>query len=79
MNDQTIDKMKTMKLYGMLQTFRTSLENQSNTSLTTDEFISMLVQAEWDERYNRKLDRSLKKARFRYKAAIEQIFLNGSV
>lgn len=73
MNDQTIDKMKTMKLYGMLQTFRTSLENQSNTSLTTDEFISMLVQAEWDERYNRKLDRSLKNARFRYKAAIEQI------
>ncbi len=73
MNDQTIDKMKTMKLYGMLQTFRTSLENQSNTNLTTDEFISMLVQAEWDERYNRKLDRSLKNARFRYKAAIEQI------
>lgn len=73
MNDQTIEKMKTMKLYGMLQTFRTSLENQSNTSLTTDEFISMLVQAEWDERYNRKLDRSLKNARFRYKAAIEQI------
>jgi DNA replication protein DnaC len=73
MNDQTIDKMKTMKLYGMLHTFRTSLENQSNTSLTADEFISMLVQAEWDERYNRKLDRSLKNARFRYKAAIEQI------
>ena len=68
-----MEKMKTMKLYGMLQTFRTSLENQSNTSLTTDEFISMLVQAEWDERYNRKLDRSLKNARFRYKAAIEQI------
>lgn len=73
MNEQTIDKMKTMKLYGMLQTFRTSLENQSNTSLTQDEFIAMLVQAEWDERYNRKLDRSLKNARFRYKAAIEQI------
>lgn len=73
MNDQTIDKMRTMKLYGMLQTFRTSLENQTHSNLTTDEFISMLVQAEWDERYNRKLDRSLKNARFRYKAAIEQI------
>lgn len=29
--------------------------------------------AEWDDRYNRKLDRSLHSAHFRYKAAIEQI------
>lgn len=73
MNEQTIEKMKTMKLYGMVRSFRTSLENPERADFSADEFISMLVEAEWDERYNRKLDRSLKNARFRYKAAIEQI------
>ena len=33
----------------------------------------MLIDAEWDERHNRKLDRSLKYARFRYKASVEQL------
>jgi DNA replication protein DnaC len=32
-----------------------------------------LVDSEWDERYNRKLDRTLQSARFRYKASIEEI------
>lgn len=35
--------------------------------------ITHLVESEWDERYNRKMDRSLKYARFRYKASVEQI------
>jgi DNA replication protein DnaC len=73
MNEQTIEKMKTMKLYGMVRSFRTSLENPEKSDFSPDEFISMLVDAEWDERHNRKLDRSLKNARFRYKAAVEQI------
>jgi DNA replication protein DnaC len=73
MNEQTIEKMKTMKLHGMVRCFRTSLENPARAEFTPDEFISMMVESEWDERYNRKLDRSLKNARFRYKAAIEQI------
>ena len=33
----------------------------------------MLVESEWDDRYNRKLDRSLQNAHFRYKASVEQI------
>jgi DNA replication protein DnaC len=32
-----------------------------------------LIEAEWDERYNRKLERSVQRAHFRYKASIEQI------
>lgn len=73
MNDQTIDKMNTMKLYGMVRAFRTSLESGDAERSTSDEFLSMLVDSEWDERYNRKLDRSVKNARFRYKASVEQI------
>jgi DNA replication protein DnaC len=73
MNEQTLEKMRTMKLYGMVRTFRTSLESSNTEKYTADEFAAMLIDAEWDDRYNRKLTRSVTNARFRYKAAVEQI------
>lgn len=73
MNDKTMDKMKTMKLHGMVRAFQTSLESGNADKWTADELLSMLIDSEWDERYNRKLDRNLKNAKFRYKAAVEQI------
>lgn len=73
MNEQTVEKMKTMKLYGMVRAFRTSLQADNGQPYTADELLSMLIDAEWDERYNRRLDRTLKNARFRYKASVEQI------
>jgi DNA replication protein DnaC len=73
MNEQTMEKMKTMKLHGMVRAFRTSLEAGRADNWTADELVSMLIDSEWDERYNRKLNRNVKNARFRYKAAVEQI------
>lgn len=73
MNEQTIEKMKTMKLHGMARVFQTSLESGNADKWTADELVSMLIDSEWDERYNRKLNRNVKNARFRYKAAVEQI------
>ena len=73
MNEQTMEKMKTMKLHGMVRAFRTSLEAGKADNWTADELVSMLIDSEWDERYNRKLNRNVKNARFRYKAAVEQI------
>jgi DNA replication protein DnaC len=73
MNEQTIEKMKTMKLYGMVRAFRTSLESGVTEKSTADELLSMLIDSEWDERFNRKLVRTVRNARFRYKAAVEQI------
>ena len=62
-----------MKLTGMARAFRSTLEKGGVQDLTADEMISQLVEAEWDERYNRKLERSVQRAHFRYKASIEQI------
>ena len=73
MNQKTIEKMKHMKMYGMTKAFRTSLESGKKEDLTPDEFLSVLIDSEWDERYNRKLERSVKNAKFRYKASVEQI------
>ena len=41
--------------------------------LTADEMVAHLIDEEWDDRYNRKLERSMKNARFRYKASVEQM------
>lgn len=78
MNEQTIEKMRTMKMHGMVRAFRTSLESGSTDKWTADELVSMLIDSEWDERYNRKLNRNVKNAHFRYKAAVEQINFDAS-
>jgi DNA replication protein DnaC len=73
MNEQTVNRMKAMKFYGMLRAFQTSLESGKMDDLTADEMVAHLVDEEWDDRCNRKITRSLRNARFRYKASVEQI------
>jgi len=73
MNEQTLHKMRQMKFYGMVRTFRTNMENGTMEKLTTDELVSMLIDSEWDDRNNRRIERQLRNARFRYKANVEQL------
>jgi len=42
------------------------LENDKLAHLSADELITMLVEAEWDDRMNRNIERRLRNARFRY-------------
>ena len=70
---QILDKMRQMRLLGMARAFQLTLESGKNEKFTADEMVVHLVDSEWDERYNRRLDRSIKEARFRYKASVEQI------
>lgn len=74
MNEKTIDRLKEMKFYGMLRAFQTSFESGSINDLTRDQLIAHLVDEEWDDRYNRKIERSMKNARFRYNASVEQMY-----
>jgi len=57
----------------MVRAFRTSIENGSMIQLTGDEMVSMLIDAEWDDRNNRRIERQMRNAKFRYKANIEQL------
>lgn len=68
-----LDKMKQMRLAGMARAFEQTLQSGKNEKYTPDEMVEHLVESEWDERYNRKLDRTVKLARFRYKSSIEEI------
>ena len=72
-NEATIEKMHQMKLNGMINAFRTTMATSFANNFTPDELIAYLVDAEWEERYNRKLARLLKFANFRYQVSFEQI------
>jgi len=60
----------------MARTYETSLENEKLLTLSTDEMIGMLVEAKWDDRQNRNLERRLRNARFRYQSSIENVDYN---
>ena len=70
---ETLEKLKQMKLTGMARAFQLTMESGKNEKFTADEMVSHLVESEWDERYNRRLQRSTHRARFRYKASLEQV------
>ena len=73
MNEITLTKMKQMKFYGMHGAFKTAIETGKTDDYTLDQFVSMIIDAEWDDRNNRKIERSIKNARFHYKSSIENI------
>jgi len=73
MNEQTLEKMRQMKLYGMLRNFKQVLESANMDSMTADELVLQLVESEWEDRHNRSVERGIRNARFRYKASIEAI------
>lgn len=73
MNQDTLEKLKEMKLYGMYNTFKASLENYGRNNMTIDKFVNMLVCNEWDERFNRHVVHLIKSAGFRFPASIEEL------
>ena len=73
MNQTTLSKMKTMKFFGMYSAFKTTIETGKIGDYTIDQFIAQFIESEWDDRYNRKILRNIKNAKFRYKASIEKI------
>lgn len=73
MNETTLTKMRQMKLYGMYGAFKSAIETGKTDSYTMDEFVAYITEAEWDDRQNRKISRTVGNARFRYKASLEGI------
>lgn len=78
MNELTCTKMKQMKLYGMHGAFKTAVETGKTDHYTIDQFVSMITDAEWDERLNRRIERSISNAKFHYRADIENIIFDES-
>ncbi len=41
--------------------------------MTIDQFVSWLILSEWDDRRNRSIERAIRSANFRHKAAVEEV------
>jgi DNA replication protein DnaC len=70
---QTIERMKSMRLMGMAHTHYTNVHDQLCQDYTIDQYIALLVDQEWEHRHNRKMSTLLKNARFRATATIDNI------
>ena len=74
MNAKTLEKMKGMKFYGMVRAFSGCLEDGRMSTMTADEMISFLITSEYDDRDNRRIERQIRNAKFRYNASIEKLY-----
>ncbi len=72
-NQNTIEKMRQMRLNGMAEMHYTNIKNNINMEYTIDEYVDMLVDQEWENRQNRKIKNLIKNARFRYPATIRDV------
>src|SRR6195952_130930 len=73
MNTSTLDKLRKMKFFGMFHAFKSSMETGKTNDYTADELLPHLVDAEWDDRQNRRIERQIQYAKFRYKASVEDV------
>lgn len=70
---KTLDLMKGLRLHGMHDALQGLLESKKLSTLSGEQLLSLLLQQEWDERNNRKIDRLTRSARFRYSAALSEV------
>lgn len=68
-----MNTMSRLKLHGMMRTWQAMIESRQHHDLTHDQLLDTLVQSEWEYRENKRFDRHLRQARFRYGASIEEI------
>ena len=64
-NSPTVEKLRAMKLHAMLAAWEAQQQDPSSASLTFDERLALLIDAEWLARENRRLARALQEAKLR--------------
>jgi DNA replication protein DnaC len=73
LNEQTLEKLHAMKLFGMAQAFRAQMESAPTHSLTFEERLALLIDEQWTWRENRALARRLRAAKLKEQAVVEDI------
>lgn len=73
LNQPTIEKLHTLRLYGMADAFRTQLETPATHELSFDERFALLVDEQWLWKQNRALARRQKAAKLKQRATIEDV------
>lgn len=73
LNEQTLQKMNSMKLFGMAESFKSRIAQANHSELSHAEFTGLLIDDEWTNRRNRKLTTLLRSAHFKESAVLEDI------
>lgn len=71
--NETLSKMKELRLHGMYRIFEELRSSRSADSLSHEELVGHLVDAEWNDRCNRKIARLQVNAGLRYRASVEEV------
>lgn len=61
-NNQTIEKLKQMRLGAMAQLHLQHIKDNRLADTTADEYLALLTDHEWEYRQNRKIDRFIRQA-----------------
>jgi DNA replication protein DnaC len=69
----TLNKLREMRLSAMAAKFVWQQEQPGIQSLSFEERFSMLIDAEWLAKHDRRIDRYIKQAEFRFPAVVEDI------
>lgn len=72
-NEETIQKLIKLKMPAFLAAFRELIESVPDKQITLEEQIGLLVDREWTDRENRRLDRRIKDSRVYVQAAPDQV------
>ena len=73
LNEPTMDKLQTMKLYGMVDALRAQLATSEFHQLSFEERFALVVDQQWLWKQNRAFERRLQLAKLKQKAVIEDI------
>ncbi|HRN57055.1 MAG TPA: IS21-like element helper ATPase IstB [Agriterribacter sp.] len=73
MNNQTIEKLRSMRLVAMAQLHMQHVEQNTLQGMTCDEYLALLADHQWEARENSKIDRLLSQAAFRQNASLADI------
>jgi len=71
-------QLSELRLHGMNRSWQTLTETKKHHELTLSEGLEILLQAEAEEKTNRRFERLKKNARFRYNASLEEVKTDAS-
>ncbi len=72
-NNQTVEKLRKMRINAMSELHMQHVENNQLTDVTPDDYLAMLTDHEWEDRQNKKVQRLLKQAGFRQGATLSDV------
>src|SRR3990172_9367986 len=73
LNQQTIEKLYTMKLNAMAEAFKQQMDSPDFSELAFPERFGLLVDRQWAWKENRRMQRLLKNAKLKINACVEDI------